>query len=86
MPHAGVADLRAAVEEGQVRMQGAVESASEEVARREQEIADKRVVAAEKDILLQSQMGACPAPQPRSFRNGRPMPWLGVKFCGEASR
>ena len=39
-----------------MRMQGAVESASEEVARREQEIADKRVVAAEKDILLQSQM------------------------------
>ncbi|MCJ1296665.1 hypothetical protein MMC34_008231 [Xylographa carneopallida] len=52
----GVADLRAAVEEGQMRMQGAVEGASEDVARHEREIADKRVVAAEKDILLQSQM------------------------------
>ena len=39
-----------------MRMQGAVESASMEVARREQEVADKCVVAAEKDILLQSQM------------------------------
>ena len=56
MLHAGVADLKAAVEEGQMRMQGAVEGASEEVARREREVADKRVVAAEKDILLQSQM------------------------------
>ena len=44
------------MEEGQMRMQGAVEGASEEVARHEREIADKRVVAAEKDILLQSQM------------------------------
>ena len=56
MPPTGVADLRAAVEEGQMRMQGAVEGASEDVARHEREIADKRVVAAEKDILLQSQM------------------------------
>ena len=39
-----------------MHMQGAVESASEEVARHEREVADKRVVAAEKDILLQSQM------------------------------
>ena len=39
-----------------MRLQGAVESASEKVARRERETADKRVVAAEKDILLQFQM------------------------------
>lgn len=50
-----------ATEEGQALMQEAVHTASEEASRREREAADRRVLAAEKDVLLQSQMCAfCP--------------------------
>ena len=48
-------------------MQEAVHIASEEASRREREAADRRVVAAEKDVLLQSQMCAlshCYRPAP----------------------
>ena len=51
-----MADLRLATEEGQARMQEAVQNASEEASRLEREAADRRVIAAEKDVLLQSQM------------------------------
>ena len=53
-------DLRSATEEGQARMQEAVHAASEEASRREREAADRRVIAAEKDVLLQSQMCVLP--------------------------
>ncbi len=53
---AGVEELRIATQEGQARMQEAVRIASEEASRREREAADRRVIAAEKDVLLQSQM------------------------------
>ncbi len=37
-------------------MQEAVQNSSEEASRLEREAADRRVIAAEKDVLLQSQM------------------------------
>ena len=56
--------MRAATEEGQVRMQEAVQIATEEVSRHEREAADRRVIATEKDVLLQSQMCALPRFRP----------------------
>ena len=47
-----------ATEEGEASMQEAVHIAAEEAGRREREAADRRVLAAEKDVLLQSQMCA----------------------------
>lgn len=50
-----MADLRAATEEAQARMEEAVQATAEEAARGEREAADRRVIAAEKEVLLQSQ-------------------------------
>lgn len=44
------------MDEAQARMQEAVQGAAEEAGRHEREAADRRVIAAEKDVLLKSQM------------------------------
>ncbi len=56
-----------AAEDGHARTQEAVQVAAEEASRREREVADRRVIAAEKDVLLQSQMCALPSAPPCSY-------------------